>query len=73
MEKLRDFSSPPVLSTEVANRSNELPKPILERVRAYIPTFSTLLSKMSFLTSKNLWERTPSLSSALMLPYHFFS
>jgi hypothetical protein len=73
LEKLLDFSSPPILSTEVANHSNESPKPILERVRAYIPTFSTLSSKMSFLTSRNLWERTPSVSSALRFPYRFFS
>jgi hypothetical protein len=73
LEKIQDFSSPPILSTEVANHSNESPKPILEGVQSYIPTFSTLSSKMSFLTSRNLWERTPSVRSAFRFPYRFFS
>jgi hypothetical protein len=72
--KLQDFSSPPVLSNKVANRGNvELPRSIFERAQAYIPSFSTLWSKISFLTSRNLWERAPSVSSALRFPYHFFS
>jgi hypothetical protein len=71
LEKLWDFSSPPVLSIEVANY--ELPRSIFERARACIPTFSTLLSKMSLLTSMNLWERASSVSSALRFPYLFFS
>jgi hypothetical protein len=35
LEKLQDFSSLPILSTDVANLSNESPKPIRERFRAY--------------------------------------
>jgi hypothetical protein len=70
--EIRDFSSPPVLSNEVAECGNqEFPRSIFEGARAYVPTFSKLGSKISFLTSRNLWERAPSVSSAFRFPCHF--
>jgi hypothetical protein len=72
--EIRDFSSPPVSSNEVAKRNDvELPRSIFEGARACIPTFSSLWLKLSFLIGKNLWERAPSVSSAFRFPYHFFS
>jgi hypothetical protein len=61
--EIRDFGCPPILSDKVAEHGNEeLHRSIFEGARAYIPTFSMLWSKISFLTS-----------SSFRFPYRFFS
>jgi hypothetical protein len=69
LEEIWDFSSPPVLSSKVAKMDYvELPRSIFERARAYILNFTLLWLKISVLIDRNLWERAPSVSSALRSP-----
>jgi hypothetical protein len=49
-----------------------LSRSIFERAWVYTLILTSLWSKISFMTSSNLWERAPSVSSAFRLPYCFF-